>query len=152
LTVNQPLAFDPYTRNRTTGAFILIDRLTNVTIGAGMIIEAAPELKTAASEPVTDAERQARHGHAPAVIQVGGQFAPALGATLERFLFERGHEAIFAADADPAAIDWMLKAGLIVITQTVADAALTQVSADSEEDVMRAVEEAAGVLHQKHLI
>lgn len=32
-----PIQFDPYTENRATGAFIIIDRLTNVTVGAGMI-------------------------------------------------------------------------------------------------------------------
>ena len=33
-----PLAFDPYSENRDTGAFILIDRETNATAGAGMIL------------------------------------------------------------------------------------------------------------------
>jgi hypothetical protein len=33
----QPIAFDPYKVNRDTGGFILIDRLTNETAGAGMI-------------------------------------------------------------------------------------------------------------------
>ncbi|MGH6989249.1 MAG: sulfate adenylyltransferase subunit CysN, partial [Stellaceae bacterium] len=33
-----PLPFDPYTRNRETGGFILIDRMTNATVGAGMIL------------------------------------------------------------------------------------------------------------------
>lgn len=37
---NQAVAFDPYSVNRGTGAFIIIDRLTNVTVGAGMIIGA----------------------------------------------------------------------------------------------------------------
>jgi len=32
-----PVAFDPYAENRETGAFILIDRFTNATAGAGMI-------------------------------------------------------------------------------------------------------------------
>ena len=32
-----PIAFDPYDENRETGAFILIDRYTNATVGAGMI-------------------------------------------------------------------------------------------------------------------
>ena len=32
-----PVAFDPYAENRETGAFILIDRYTNATAGAGMI-------------------------------------------------------------------------------------------------------------------
>jgi bifunctional enzyme CysN/CysC len=32
-----PVAFDPYELNRDTGGFILIDRFTNETVGAGMI-------------------------------------------------------------------------------------------------------------------
>ncbi|MEZ9539434.1 sulfate adenylyltransferase subunit CysN [Shewanella sp. 10N.286.51.B8] len=35
--VNEAVQFDAYDINRTTGAFIIIDRLTNVTVGAGMI-------------------------------------------------------------------------------------------------------------------
>jgi len=35
--LGQPLAFDPYRDNRDTGGFILIDRFTNATVGAGMI-------------------------------------------------------------------------------------------------------------------
>jgi bifunctional enzyme CysN/CysC len=37
--LDQPVAFDPYKRNRATGAFVLIDRLTHGTVGAGMIQE-----------------------------------------------------------------------------------------------------------------
>ena len=37
LELNHPIAFDPYRENRDTGGFILIDRLTNNTVGAGMI-------------------------------------------------------------------------------------------------------------------
>ncbi len=40
---NQQVAFDPYSINRGTGAFIIIDRLSNVTVGAGMIIGAGRE-------------------------------------------------------------------------------------------------------------
>jgi sulfate adenylyltransferase subunit 1 (EFTu-like GTPase family) len=36
----EPLVVDPYTRNRDTGAFILIDESTNDTVGAGMVLEA----------------------------------------------------------------------------------------------------------------
>ncbi len=36
VTVNKPIAFDPYVENRDTGSFILIDRHTNNTVGAGM--------------------------------------------------------------------------------------------------------------------
>ncbi len=37
LSLGRPIAFDPYRDNKTTGAFVLIDRLTNSTIGVGMI-------------------------------------------------------------------------------------------------------------------
>jgi len=40
LSLTQALACDPYRTNAATGAFILIDRLTNTTVGAGMILEA----------------------------------------------------------------------------------------------------------------
>jgi sulfate adenylyltransferase subunit 1 (EFTu-like GTPase family) len=41
LRLAEPLAVDPYVRNRETGAFILIDEATNDTVGAGMVVDAA---------------------------------------------------------------------------------------------------------------
>ena len=40
LRTSAPLAIDPYTRNRRTGSFVLIDEATNHTVGAGMIVAA----------------------------------------------------------------------------------------------------------------
>ena len=40
LRLADPLALDPYARNRSTGAFILIDEYTNDTVAAGMVVEA----------------------------------------------------------------------------------------------------------------
>jgi sulfate adenylyltransferase subunit 1 (EFTu-like GTPase family) len=40
LRLGEPLVVDPYARNRTTGAFILIDEATSDTVGAGMVVEA----------------------------------------------------------------------------------------------------------------
>src|SRR5688572_7177035 len=39
LSLNQPLAYDAYKVNASTGAFIVIDRLSNNRVGAGMILE-----------------------------------------------------------------------------------------------------------------
>jgi sulfate adenylyltransferase large subunit len=39
LRLAEPLALDPYSRNRTTGAFILVDEATNETVAAGMVLE-----------------------------------------------------------------------------------------------------------------
>ena len=40
LRLAEPLALDPYSDNRTTGAFILIDEATNDTVGAGTVVQA----------------------------------------------------------------------------------------------------------------
>jgi bifunctional enzyme CysN/CysC len=37
LELDRPLAFDPYEDNRDTGGFILVDRISNDTVGAGML-------------------------------------------------------------------------------------------------------------------
>jgi len=42
LRLSEPLAVDPYARNRATGAFILMDEATNETVGAGMVLDARP--------------------------------------------------------------------------------------------------------------
>ncbi len=39
IRTTQPLFYDKYSRNRITGSLIIIDESTNVTVGAGMIIE-----------------------------------------------------------------------------------------------------------------
>ena len=40
LQVNEPIAFDTYQTNKQTGGFVIIDRMSNVTVGAGMIDQA----------------------------------------------------------------------------------------------------------------
>jgi sulfate adenylyltransferase subunit 1 (EFTu-like GTPase family) len=40
LRCSTPLMVDPYSRNRTTGSFILIDETSNDTVGAGMVVGA----------------------------------------------------------------------------------------------------------------
>jgi sulfate adenylyltransferase large subunit len=100
-----PLFFDPYSVNRITGSFILIDPISNATLGAGMI---RADLARAAAgpdgaEPVTDADRFKRHGHHPGLILVEAN--PSLAALLERALFDDHFEVVRISDADvPPAI------------------------------------------------
>jgi len=66
-----PLFFDPYTQNRITGSFILIDPISNATLGAGMIradLSDQTVVEGAIQKPVTTTERYKRHGHYPALI------------------------------------------------------------------------------------
>lgn len=47
IQLNDPLVFDPYKVSKNTGSFIIIDRMSNITIGAGMIeraLESEPDL------------------------------------------------------------------------------------------------------------
>ncbi|MBC2884257.1 sulfate adenylyltransferase subunit CysN [Ochrobactrum sp. CM-21-5] len=57
-TVEQ-IVFDPYSDNRVTGAFVLIDRLTNATVGAGMI-DSALRQATNVHLQAFDLDKQAR--------------------------------------------------------------------------------------------
>lgn len=44
LTFDEPLVLDPYQHNPVTGGLIFIDRLSNVTVGAGMVLEPQAEV------------------------------------------------------------------------------------------------------------
>ena len=101
-----PLFFDAYASNRTTGSFILIDAISNATVGAGMIQEdlpgqQGPEREELASSEVAQKcvsaqERHERHGHYPAIFLLENQ--PALASKLERALFDRGFEVLHFDD------------------------------------------------------
>jgi sulfate adenylyltransferase large subunit len=55
VSTSQPLVFDAYVGNRTTGSFVLIDAATNFTAGAGMIVR--PIDDRSASTPFSAAAR-----------------------------------------------------------------------------------------------
>ena len=61
LELDRPVSFDPYRVNRDTGSFILIDRFSNQTVAAGMVVGAAPLQSQEAGGPEDDtfAERAA---------------------------------------------------------------------------------------------
>ncbi|VTT97071.1 adenylylsulfate kinase : Sulfate adenylyltransferase subunit 1 OS=Singulisphaera acidiphila (strain ATCC BAA-1392 / DSM 18658 / VKM B-2454 / MOB10) GN=cysN PE=3 SV=1: GTP_EFTU: GTP_EFTU_D2: APS_kinase [Gemmataceae bacterium] len=100
LSLTQPLACDPYRTNAATGAFILIDRLTNTTVGAGMIQEAGPPRQAesvvtakARDSLVAPAEREQRFGQKPVtVLLVGltGSGKSRIAYALERKLWDEG--------------------------------------------------------------
>ena len=141
---NQTLAFDPYRENRATGAFIIIDRLTNVTVGAGMIIEAAEDGSTH-WEPVSEAERAARLDHQIAsIIACSGEAGEVLAQAVERKLFNQGRTCMLITshmadnDADKLLIAKAAKeAGLIAITalDSTSDIPDTVLSATSDADI-----------------
>jgi sulfate adenylyltransferase subunit 1 len=126
-----PLFFDPYTQNRITGSFILIDPISNATLGAGMIRADLAD-QTVADEvsitqervPVTATDRYKRHGHFPGLILVEDN--PELATRLERALFDNHFEVLLVnGDALPVSVlesqyTAFESAGLVVIYSSAA--------------------------------
>ncbi|GMQ80182.1 MAG: sulfate adenylyltransferase subunit CysN [Planctomycetia bacterium] len=107
ISLNQPVAIDAYKQNRATGALVVIDRLTNVTVGAGMILDrsagddqpdgwdVAPQSEQLQSETssVTGRQRRARFGQKPVTILLtglAGSGKTTIAYALERRLFDLG--------------------------------------------------------------
>ena len=74
LSTPSPIAFDPYNENRETGGFILIDRYTNETVGAGMIAFALRRASNLHWQELTVGrpQRAALKGQQPAVLWFTG--------------------------------------------------------------------------------
>ncbi|MDU9400131.1 MULTISPECIES: sulfate adenylyltransferase subunit CysN [Pseudomonadaceae] len=102
VSLDAPIALDGYEQNRTTGAFIVIDRLTNGTVGAGMII-AEPQSGAGHRDPlghVSSEERAARFGQQPATVLftgLSGAGKSTLAYAVERKLFDAGR-AVYVLD------------------------------------------------------
>ena len=106
ISLNAPIHFDAYRRNRGTGAFIVIDRITNATVAAGMILDKSgdghgsvwddqdtAEATDTTASVVTAEERSARFGQNPATILMTGLTGSgktAIGQAVERKLFDMG--------------------------------------------------------------
>jgi bifunctional enzyme CysN/CysC len=104
VSLDASIALDSYERNRTTGAFIIIDRLTNGTVGAGMIIadvgtSGAGGLQGHQLHVATE-ERAARFGQQPATVLftgLSGAGKSTLAYAVERKLFDAGR-AVYVLD------------------------------------------------------
>ncbi|MBB3937549.1 sulfate adenylyltransferase subunit CysN [Aureimonas phyllosphaerae] len=74
LSTHEPIAFDPFSSIKETGAFIVIDRMTNLTVGAGMIefgLRRAHNIHWQALD-VDKSSRAALKGQKPAVLWFTG--------------------------------------------------------------------------------
>ena len=127
VAVNAPIVFDPYQLNKTSGSFIVIDRLTNVTVGAGMISGAA---SAADWSPVSAEERSARFAQTASSIAIQGANAKQQAYQLERKLFDTGHAATILEQTNVALIAVVKNAGLLCLC--VEPSIPTDISFDSQ--------------------
>jgi sulfate adenylyltransferase subunit 1 len=120
-----PVVFDRYQDSRYTGSFIFIDRLNNVTIGAGMVEESVEW--SAYSNPVTAEDRAARLGQKPAAVTVSVK-ALENAQVLENLLIQQGVVAIAKAGLTADQVALVRETGVVVVTDLVdgTDVAFTQ--------------------------
>ncbi len=99
----QGLWFDPYDHNRATGAFIIVDRLSNATLGAGMVLQpstwdaSADEHLSPHLGQINAVERGARYGQRPCTVLLtglSGAGKSTIATALERRLFDRGRAVV----------------------------------------------------------
>jgi sulfate adenylyltransferase large subunit len=142
----EPLVFDSYRDNRATGGFILVDAITNLTMAAGLIEEAARATGRRKSKlafesaAITLAERASMYGHQAALADLSVR--PALVHLAERALLEQGSHVFARLDA-AVPVQPLLDAGFIVLdTQPGAPAAVSAIglSDDDEEAVLELIE------------
>jgi len=105
ITLHRPIAFDPYAKNKDTGSFVVVDRMTNATVAAGMIIDRAVSRPGHEREPVSDnivrseslvaaADREKLLGQKGATVWLtglSGSGKSTIARKLEKTLMDAGH-------------------------------------------------------------
>ncbi|MCA1780550.1 MAG: adenylyl-sulfate kinase, partial [Xanthomonadaceae bacterium] len=109
MRTSRPLAFDAYDSNPATGSFILIDRLSNLTVGAGMIVRPVTDQLTDKSsnvvwhaQTINKRARAQQKAQKPAVLWftgLSGAGKSTVANALEKALFQRGHHS-YLLDGD----------------------------------------------------
>lgn len=104
LSLSKPIPFDPYDQNRATGGFIIVDRLTNRTVGAGMLDFALRRARNIVRQDlvVDRAARAAQKGQQPTVLWftgLSGSGKSTIANLVDKALFERGHHT-YTLDGD----------------------------------------------------
>ncbi|NOU21071.1 MAG: sulfate adenylyltransferase subunit CysN [Methyloglobulus sp.] len=144
VSVNAPVVFDPYKNSKWTGSFIIIDRLTNGTVGAGMITGITDNEELL---PVSAADRAARFSQTATAIALIGASGKAFAYQLERKLFDNGHAATVLETPSEALIDAIKNAGLLCLC--VENSKLAEISFDTSE---QSIDSIYAVLKDKKVI
>ena len=128
LTLDKAVPFDCYSKVPDTGAFIVIDRLSNVTIGAGMVVGDA-QTGSDSLQPLSAEDKARRFNQRPAIVAINAVDAEHIAQLLDRRLFEMGRVAAIAS-AEQAPI--LKAAGLVALVAGGADGADISLAADQE--------------------
>ena len=145
ISVNAPVVFDAYKTNKGTGAFIIIDRLTNGTVGAGMITGVCDEQNQL---PVSTEERAARYSQKPTAIALNGATSKDSAYLLERKLFDNGHATTVLETQNTALILAIKHAGLLCLCVNYS-ADLADISFNTD---LQSIDDIYSALKEQHII
>ena len=145
VAVNAPVVFDAYKNNKGTGAFIIIDRLTNGTVGAGMITGACDEQNLL---PVSTEERATRYSQKPTAIALNGVTSKDSAYLLERKLFDNGHATTVLETQNSALIVAIKNAGLVCLCVNYS-ADLADISFNTD---LQSLDDIYSALKEQHII
>ncbi|MBM74998.1 MAG: hypothetical protein CMK59_06340 [Proteobacteria bacterium] len=119
LTTHRSLTFDPYHENRGTGAFILIDFMSNNTVGAGMIQDSfettSHNIVLTQSSQLSTSEREQRLRQKGVCLSLYGERALSLAYALERKLFDMGQLPFVLKEGNAETCQTLIDAGLLVL-------------------------------------
>ncbi len=157
-TAHQPIYPDPYLRNHSTGAFIVIDALTNDTVAAGMIqrVMTAGESDALEGDDHADrvgvAQRTERLGQQSSVVWLTGAAALEVAAAVDRRLYDGGWLG-YVVDASDAAfgLTGSAAAEVALAARHVARAGLVVLAVPGTGTVA-SIEEARATIGAAHLV
>lgn len=115
LRFNSELCFDTYEKNQHGGSFIIIDRLSNATVGCGMISKLGEE--NVANHTLTANDFVSRFGHTAGLIHLIGPFSNEELDGLKIQLFENSLNCVFLSqqNSTQSVIDSIIASGLICV-------------------------------------
>ena len=137
ITLERPVVTDDYRAHHTTGSFIVVDRLTNSTVAAGMIAGDSStdtdDTLVTTSASITKADRERRYGQKAVTLAIRGgseQQRDTLLFTLERQLFNQGRAVALLnrnnLPAELAAVATLLNENGLIVLAEATDSALPQ--------------------------
>ncbi len=140
VTLERPVVADDYRRHKGTGSFIVVDRLTNATVAAGMIETTAADdsaIELQDQSVVTTELRAQRCGQSAALIRLEGasdELRSTLLFTLEQQLFNRGRLPLALTGQNADQVQALKAAGLLLLTG----------AAEQEADLVLALDDLQG--------
>jgi bifunctional enzyme CysN/CysC len=123
ISLERAVVADDYRRHKGTGSFIIVDRLTNATVAAGMIQAEAEDdsaIELHAESIISTQQRAERFGQKAALVQIKASDAiqsATLLYTLEQQLFNRGRLPLALTFQNTEQVAALKAAGLLLLTQ-----------------------------------